>query len=128
MPDEHRRVATLQALDNHRRVVLVAGAAILEREHRCHALVAAALELCHQQLPARIIVPRAMDQSTGCSPTLVRSPNLRGLGVVGETLPIDHDARLVADDPHVVPRRHDREVAGPVLHLLAVVHHDLHPA
>ena len=62
MPDEHRRLATLQALDNHRRIVLVARAGILERKHRCDALVAAALELWDEQLPARIIVPGAVNQ------------------------------------------------------------------
>jgi hypothetical protein len=63
VPDEHRRLATLRALDNHRRVVLVARAGIVEREHRCHALVAAALELCDEQFPARIVVPRAVNQA-----------------------------------------------------------------
>ena len=48
------------------------------------------------------------------------------LGVVGESLPVDDYAIFVADDPRVVPRRHDREVARPVLDLLAVVHHDRH--
>jgi hypothetical protein len=43
-------------------------------------------------------------------------------------LPINDDARLLADDPSVVSGRHDREVAGPVLLLLAVVNHHLHPA
>src|SRR5712692_4532037 len=49
------------------------------------------------------------------------------LGVVGEPLPVDDDARLVTDDPRVVPRRHDGEVAGAVFRLFTVVHDDLHP-
>src|SRR5437879_6366179 len=48
------------------------------------------------------------------------------LGVVGEALPVDDDARLVADDPGVMTGRAHHEVAGPELHLLTVVHHDLH--
>src|SRR5437660_407723 len=49
-------------------------------------------------------------------------------GVVREALPVDHHARIVTDDPRVVPGRDHREVAGPELHLLPVVHDYLHPA
>ena len=50
------------------------------------------------------------------------------LGVIAETLPIDDDARLIADDPSVMARCHSCEVAGAILHFFAIVHHDLHPA
>jgi hypothetical protein len=45
-------------------------------------------------------------------------------GVVGEALPIDDDAGLVADDPCVVAGRQDGEIAGTVFHFLAAVGHD----
>jgi len=49
-------------------------------------------------------------------------------GVVGETLPVDYDARFVSDDPCIMPRCHDSKISRSVLHLFAVVHDDLHPA
>src|SRR5260370_16761415 len=50
------------------------------------------------------------------------------LGVLRKPLPVDHDARLVPDDPRVVAGRDDAEVSRTELHLFAVVHDDLHPA
>src|ERR1035437_8896721 len=49
------------------------------------------------------------------------------LGVVRKSLPVDHNAWLVSDDPCVMPGRHDCEVPWAVLNLLAVVHDHLHP-
>src|SRR5207247_3762210 len=50
------------------------------------------------------------------------------LRVVGEALPVDDDAWLLADGPRVMAWRDYREVSGPELHLFAVVHDDLHPS
>jgi hypothetical protein len=47
-------------------------------------------------------------------------------GVVGEALPVDDYAGLVADDPRVVSRWHLGEISGAVLHPLTVVHLDDH--
>jgi len=49
------------------------------------------------------------------------------LGVVGEALPVDDDAWLIADDPGVMAWCHRGEVAGAVLHFFAIVHNDLDP-
>ena len=69
----------------------------------------------------------ARKPSSGVQRGFGRANDRSPFGVVGEPLPVDDDARLVADGPRVVPGRHDREVAWAVLHLFAVVHHDLHP-
>src|SRR5260370_41645354 len=42
-------------------------------------------------------------------------------------MPVDRDAWFVADDPGIVAWCHDREIAWAELHLLAVVHDDVHP-
>jgi len=49
------------------------------------------------------------------------------LGVIGEALPVDDHARLVAHDPRIVSGSGRHEVAGTELHFLTVVHDDLHP-
>ncbi len=48
-------------------------------------------------------------------------------GVVRKSLPVDHHARFVADNPRIMARRHTGEVPRPEVHLFAVVHHHLHP-
>ena len=57
-------------------------------------------------------------------------PSARGrltpLGVVGEALPVDDHAGLITNDPGVMPWRTFHEIAGTELHLLTVVHDDLH--
>ena len=50
------------------------------------------------------------------------------LRVVREPLPVDDDTGLVPEDPRVMPRRDDGEVTRPEIHLLAVVHHHMHPS
>src|SRR3712207_8768389 len=37
-------------------------------------------------------------------------------------------ARFITDDPRIVAGCHDRKVPWAVVHLLAIVHHDLHSA
>src|SRR5712692_1021766 len=62
---------------------------------------------------------------------LIEALNLQpalALGVVSEALPVDDDAGFVADCPRVVSWGHDSEVSRAELHLLAVIHDDLHPA
>src|SRR6266478_8703939 len=49
------------------------------------------------------------------------------LGVVSEALPVDHDTGLTTDNPRVVAGWHDGKIPRAVLHLLPVVHDDLHP-
>src|SRR5437773_10819771 len=63
-------------------------------------------------------------------PPAIVTPRRRysAFGVVGDALPVDHHARLVADDPRVVPRRAHHEIARPELELFAVVHADRHAA
>src|SRR5438552_2305990 len=63
-------------------------------------------------------------------PPAIVTPRRRysAFGVVGDALPVDHHARLVADDPRVVPRRTHHEIARPELELFAVVHANRHPA
>ena len=40
---------------------------------------------------------------------------------------VDHDARVVADDPRIVPGRHVEAVARAVFKLAPVIHADRHP-
>src|SRR5438067_7405648 len=65
----------------------------------------------------------AVPPSRGVAPLVM---TLLALGVVGEALPVEDNARLVADNPGVMTWRTHHEVAGPELHLLPVVHDDLH--
>jgi hypothetical protein len=55
-----------------------------------------------------------------------RAHALLALGVIRNTLPVDKNARLVSDNPSVMPRRADHDIPRAKLHFLAVVHDDLH--
>lgn len=69
---------------------------LLQRQHRRHVVVTPLDKLDSQRPPARVVVPGPVDEAE-------RSHLGSRLGVVGESLPVDNDARLVTDDPRVVP-------------------------
>src|ERR1700687_1056995 len=72
---------------------------------------------------------RAPARARGAKETRTVLPAVSALsafGVVGDALPVDHHAGFVADDAGVATRRGEHEVAGPELHLLTVIHDDLH--
>src|SRR3954447_6607098 len=70
----------------------------------------------------RRLRPLTTRQPRATGPTSSRS----ALCVVGETLPVDHHAGLVADDPGVVTGRATHVVAPPEGCFFAVVHADRH--
>src|SRR5918995_5028898 len=57
-----------------------------------------------------------------------RSSFRLSLGVVGETLPVDENARFITDDPCIVAGGHHGDVPRAIVHLLAIVHYNLHSA
>src|SRR5690242_2651657 len=73
-------------------------------------------------------LPRLLAVPITCVSVCRPFDRLLGLGVIGKALPVDHHAGLVTDGPRIVTGSHDREVAGSVVHLFAVVHDDLHPS
>jgi hypothetical protein len=99
------------------------------------------LSLAHprqHRLPDRANPTVRLGLSDSSARTYAKAQNAPGLAkpedcslalrVVGEPLPVDDDARLISDDPSIMARCHGGEVTRDVLHFLAIVHHDLHPA
>ncbi len=85
------------------------------------------LALLELEAGAGVLTGLGIDKPTTEAAIARRARLALTLGVVDEALPVDDDARLVADDPCVVTGRHHREVSGAVFHLFAVIHDDLHP-
>src|SRR5438309_7739840 len=73
---------------------------------------------------ATVNAARAAVDSTVCIST---SSGSEGPGVVAGAVEVDHDRRLVADDPGVVAARQRREVSRAGHELGAVVHADAKP-
>jgi hypothetical protein len=54
---------TAEAVEDDRRVVLEARGGVLQRQHRGQSLVTATIEFGHKRLPARVVVPGAVNEA-----------------------------------------------------------------